>query len=565
MDINTNYSLYGMKDYAAEFKQKCNDAAVERNKMLQQAGVTIPIGQPVKKDDDKGIKLEHADEAVEQKETLQKFDEGQYGNLALKENREALEAKVKQAYLDYGTVDGQKITDEKQAQKMAEQYVKDKTYEFESNRTTVFMDKEAYKTAEKERDAKKKELVEQYRSEGLRRRQARRKAEAMLGKNEYIKSKDTRAFVENHEDMFYDEKGDFSSDKFKASAVDFANTHTGKDEAENHYLSLKERREVAAQYGVDDDVISDIANKSNVGFEKDHTPLIRAGVIVGAGAAGYVAGTLFLGASAAASSSAIGGSVVPETTAALAGSGAAAGATAGATAEISGAIPGGLIGLVVGGTSSPLLKDKGNKEPDIYEPGVKIVKPDIPEIEVPPVEIQVQNNTCVLNPDEVTMEHEDVVEYCDYKVQRGEYWSGIVRAKYRHEDGSPLSNSEVLQVVHELKLAHGIARKDFGKIIQPNTMRLYTQFDGAMHKELKGKKFVVDCDSEVKEKTEDFEDDKKKLGKWGGKYNDVKTLNKDTYYYWTDCNNRQSDYYNSSMERDVMMATEQVRINAGLQ
>lgn len=108
------------------------------------------------------------------------------------------------------------------------------------------------------------------------------------------------------------------------------------------------------------------------------------------------------------------------------------------------------------------IKDKGSKEARIYTPGkaeetIPPVKPDQdtnpdpippkPEPEVPP---------CPLTPGE------EKEEYCDYKVKKGEYWRGIVKAKYTHEDGSKLTPDEEVAIVHQLKQKHGIT--DFTKI-----------------------------------------------------------------------------------------------------
>lgn len=88
---------------------------------------------------------------------------------------------------------------------MAENYVKDKYYEEKSDATQVFMDKQAYKAAEKERKEQRKDLVEQYRNEGLSRKEAKQKADAQLVENEYVSGKKTRKYVEGNKDLFYDE------------------------------------------------------------------------------------------------------------------------------------------------------------------------------------------------------------------------------------------------------------------------------------------------------------------------------------------------------------------------
>lgn len=47
-------------------------------------------------------------------------------------------------------------------------------------RTNIYIDEEAYKTAEAEKDTKRKELVEQYKAKGMTEEDANKKAEEML-------------------------------------------------------------------------------------------------------------------------------------------------------------------------------------------------------------------------------------------------------------------------------------------------------------------------------------------------------------------------------------------------
>ena len=201
--------------------------------------------------------------------------------LSTKQQRQKAVEEAKQAYLTLGTVEGKEVASEKEAKKMAENYVKDSQYKENSDGTQVFMDKKAYKAAEKERKEQRKILVEQYRNEGLSRKEAKQKADAQLVENEYVRGKKTRKYVEGNKDLFYDENGNFSSDKFKQTALKFANTHTEEGEAENHYLSLKERREVAEKENVKASVIKNIAKKSNLGYEKDNTNLYRGLYVAG--------------------------------------------------------------------------------------------------------------------------------------------------------------------------------------------------------------------------------------------------------------------------------------------
>ena len=569
MGVNPSYSIYGIRDYAAEFREKAKESSIRMDQMLKDAGIsgtTVPIGRPTVKDENKGLTVEHQEKEPvqndsEQPENVQQEETQDLGNLALKEDRKKAEEKVKNDFLKYGTANGEAVTDEDQAQEMAEDYVRDKAYEQQSERTTVFMDKEKYKAAETERDKQYDELYNQYKQEyrdqGIRRVKARRmakeRANSELGLNEYVKNKQTRAFVENHEEMFYDEEGNFSSDKFKQQAVNFANTHTRSDEAENHYLSLKERREVAAQYGVDDDVISDIANRANIGYEKDYTPLIRAGVAVGGAAVGAVAGHFLLGASAAASAA---GSSAAAGTAAGTGAGASASSAAAASASVSGTLPGAAAGLGAGAVGSTFLQDKGNKEPRIYEP-------DQPEPQQPPE--PPEHDTCELTPGqntvvEVKTEKVDVpIEYCTYKVKKNDLWYGIVAAKYRHEDGTPLNQKEMKEVWTGLKDMHNIPR-DLS-YIPLKELRLYS--------EINGKKYQVDCDNAP---TIHYQGKYGKPDKvWNGSDPGVQTRQEEritgqsrTDYYYTDCNGNRSQNFSNAEDRDRAMAEEQARINAGL-
>ena len=534
MGINTNYSIYGMKDYAAEFKQFADESSKRNAQMLRDAGITVPIGQPSQKDEQKGLAVEHAQPAID------------LGNLELKENRKAAVEKVKEAFLKNGTADGRKITDEKEAERMAEAYVKNEANRQKSARTNVYMDKDAYKSAQKEREQQYNDLVQKYRDQGLTRFRARKRAKAELDKNEYVKNKQTRAFVENHEEMFYDEDGNFSSDKFKQKAVEWANAHTKNDEVENYHLSLKERREAASKEGTTPKVVKNVADKSNIGYEKDLTPLYRTAAVVGGAVGGYFAGSALLGASASATAVA-GGS-------AAAGTSAAAGASAVATAEAS--VNGGAIGLPLGAALgagvAPLIKDRGGKEARIYEPAG----------EQEPVKQEVTSEACVLTPGQkvnLFVGVEDIrqqVEYCPYEVKKDDLWSGIVAAKYRHEDGTPLTQKEMKEVWTGLKKMHNI----------PLDLTYIPVKELKLYSEINGKKYCVDCDAEVKQKNQGNYIKPTKL--WDGKEAEVPTrtvrkltIDTKTQYYYSDCSGNQSEMFNTPEKRNVAMKAEQDRIN----
>ena len=147
------------------------------------------------------------------------------------------------------------------------------------------------------------------------------------------------------------------------------------------------------------------------------------------------------------------------------------------------------------------------------------------------------DETCPLTPGE---ERE---EYCDYKVKKGEYWAGIVAAKYKREDGTGFNldpkkrtkeeNKELMGIVHYLKDKHGVKYSDN---VQPPTMRLYS--------EINGKKYNVECDAKVKEKATKFPPAKRYTGK---------AADGTVRYFYTDCNGNRSQFFKTKEERDAAM------------
>ena len=487
--------------------------------------------------------------------------------LTTDEGRQKAIVKATDDFMKYGVAGNKKIVNNRdEAQEMAENYINDRRYEENMYGTRVFIDKAAYDAAEKERDAQKDILIKQFTQQGMSKKEAKQKADAMLVENEYIprRKKKTRAFIENNRDIFYDEAGNFSSTKFKAAAVKFANTHTQEGEYENHYLSLKERREVANDYDVNARVIKNIAKYSNIGYEKDLTNLYRAL---------YVAGTTAAGAGLGAALGYAGflnervtdtvnmtqtiinndhvivkdeyGNIISETV--------DDGEPITQTKSDQvlhdngldtkrGAGWGAVLGLGVGLATMVFVKDKGGKEARVYEPGqqtepVKIT--DKPVLVIPEERQDIKFEPvkpCILAPDQ-TQE-----EFCDYKVQKGEYWAGIVAAKYKREDGTGFNldpakrtkeeNKEIMEIVHYLKDKHGIKYSDN---MQPGVIRLYSNINGKTYK--------LDCDASVKEVTDKF--DEKTAKRYKGKAADGTFK-----YFYVDCDGNRSKMFNSAEERD---------------
>lgn len=484
--------------------------------------------------------------------------------LATKEDRQKAIEEAKQAYLNFGTVEGQKVESEKDAEKMAKNYVKDQQYKENSNATQVFMDKEAYKAAEKARKEQRKQLIEQYRNEGLSKKEAKQKADAQLPENEYLRKglfgqNKTRKYIESHKELFYDENGNFSSDKFKQTALKFANTHTEEGEAENHYLSLKERREVAEKENVKASVIKNIAKKSNLGYEKDNTNLYRglyvagmtgvgAGIGAALGASGILAGNVIATATSTATSTSNAvaniyddaGNIIESATAtdtATSTDTATAKAKSGLSSAGQGAQAGFLMGLGLGLATMGFIKDRGGKEAKIYTPGKGKESDPVPP--KPPVdEPNVQeddipcDDECPLTPDQESQTNSIDMPICQYKPKKGEYWAGIVAAKYGIKD-----QKELMKAVHELKKQHGIT--NFKLNVQPKVLNLPEELLG--HK--------IDCDAEVKVKTNKF----KKQAKYTGKYTNPQTQETVTVYFYTDCNGNRSKTYSTPEARDAAM------------
>lgn len=329
---------------------------------------------------------------------------------AEKQYKADLKAK-KQEYLNQGfdkKVAEQKAKEDipevrhRSSEKLAEDIIKNDRYKQRFETTTVFMDKDAYGKAQADNEKKHKELTAKYVNDGMDEKDAKARASRELPLNAYVKNKNTRRYVETKENAdgsktFYDENGNFSSDKFKREALYSANLHTGKDEEINYNLSLKERREETEANNADpnkkieikNDVVSDMANISNLGWEVDHTRVYRGAAIGGGIVTGAAVGALLsptVGATALAESVAVG-----TTTGTTVG----AAATAVAAVEVSTdlTVAGAATGGALGTAGSQFLIDKGGKEAVIpkldkpQEPPVQPVEPaPVEPVEPTPVQ-----------------------------------------------------------------------------------------------------------------------------------------------------------------------------------
>lgn len=480
----TNETTDNVKNTAQTTSVQANPA---KEAVVKQKNWALPFGHSVeaKKDYMKGLTVER-----------------QYDSKA---DREKAEKEATEKFMNYGLSTGQKVKTQKEAKDLAERYVENEHHREEVETTHVFMDKADYKRAQKARKAEKKTLVEQYREQGLSRREAKRKAESELVDNEYIRGRKTRKYIEQNRGEFYDKDGNFSSDMFKKKVVDFANLHTKEGETTNYHLSLRERRQAAQQEGVTPTMVKHMAKKANLDYEKDRTNLYRGLAIAGGVAAGYGAGTLFSVSSAAAASSAAGSAAAAGGGSAAAGSAAAAAAAAKVSGVVMTTPAGGAVGL---GLAS-LIKDGGKVEDRVYAPGEKPeVKPTVSNPDIPPAQPNKDNPVAPPKP----IKNDCLVEewqskYCDHKVKRGENWSTIILGKVRVGEKQQKPSGHVLKaLIHAEKLKHGVT--NFNLNTMPSTMRLYTEFSDLLENEkymkkypelryLKDLQITVDCDGRV--------------------------------------------------------------------
>ena len=456
---------------------------------------------------------EHTEEAENQPE------EAKARKLGTRSECKQARKELEQQFLQYGKSDGTQVS-KKEAKQLAKNYVENEHNREEAEFTQVFMDKKEYKAAEKERKAQRKELIEQYRKEGMSKKEARKKADSQLVENTYLRKgifgqRKTRAFIEEHKNDFY-ENGKFSSDKFKEQAVKYANTHTLNDETTNYHLSLKERRAVAQQLGIKASVIKNIAKKSNISYERDNSNLYRGLVIGGAVGVGIAAAPL-LGSSSAAAAAASSSS-----SAAAAGAGAAAGASsAAAAASAAASVNGVALGVAAGGGVglglASLIKDRGRKEARVYAPGKPEVEPPKPDEPVQPLEPDKPLKPSNPLPEEEPCPEERwESEVCDHLVQKGDNWSAVAQAKVLINGKKP--DGKLLRAyVHAEKLKHGVT--DFklntmpevyrnGKDKEKCTLRLYSDFSDLLADEeilrkhpelqlLKDVQITFNCDGKV--------------------------------------------------------------------
>ncbi len=157
------------KDYAAEFKANQEQRLNETKEKLRAAGITVPVGNSEEKSTSKGLEVENKEQHIEADFNRQ---------LTTKEARQAKQKEYEEMFAEQG----EKFEDE--------------------NGNVHYLDKKAYKEAEKQRKADKKDAIAKYRKEGLSRKEAKEKANSEFPKNEYKSAKDrAKDLVKNDQNM----------------------------------------------------------------------------------------------------------------------------------------------------------------------------------------------------------------------------------------------------------------------------------------------------------------------------------------------------------------------------
>ena len=430
--------------------------------------------------------------------------------------REAATEAAEQQFREYGTADGQKNLGDA-AEEYAENYIENEYNKENFNNTIVFMDKDKYRAAKKDREEQFDALYEQYRNEGLSKKEARQKANAQLPELEYLRKgwfgqQKTRNYIENNRKLFYDDNGEFSSEKFQAYALGFANTHTDEGEVENYHLSLRERRAVAQDLGINESVVKNFAKYSNLGYEKDNTNLYR-GLIVAAGTGLGVAAGPLLGSSAAAAAAAASSSA-----AGAAGAGGSASASssssssAAAAAKTNGSAIGGGLGFGIGLGIASFVKDKGELEANVYAPG----KPQVD----PPEEGPAPEPPCPLEAFNEPVMERQAEETCVYNLRRGQTLYDAVRDGYGLK-----SHKEIMEFVHIIKDRYGL---DY------NVYTPRTEWEMPI---INGRAF--NCDVDVNGTCTDFSGRGTTMGSFNRQSENVQV---GTNYFSRDCNDNVLQY-----------------------
>lgn len=327
---------------------------------------------------------------------------------------------------------------EKQAEKIAEKLVKDDKYKIRFDNRTTFDNKEEYQAARKAAKEKGEDT----------------KDLALLSKKE-------REFAAEHPELFYDEDGNYSSDKGK----DYVRTKSLQNQ--DYTLELNEADAVAEEYGSTRKVQVKLAKSFGAETENDNTGLYR-GL--------YVAGTTLAGAAVGAGAGylinkAVHVNTVQTAAAGVDGTAAVVEDIATATTDVTvnasnvattvGGVIGAGAGLGFGLATMKNIKDKGDGDTTTTELARQYVsvRPaeeetvqddihDDPNQQITPSQ-QVQTYECVGRVEKEQETVSQVIQPCEYERHGGETWSDITFAKYGIKAGDKNYNDLIRTIKHD--------------------------------------------------------------------------------------------------------------------
>ena len=464
---------------------------------LENAGIKVDQSEPLFRFEDKNDAEQPIAGAELERTTKPEVDR----KLDTKEEREAAVKETKEQFLKYGRSDGTEVTDEKEAEKLAKLHVKNQQYKEEfdaaAQEKIVFADKDAYKKFKKETKEHKKELIDQYRAEGLSKKEAKKRAEAETANFELAARSARKGFAK----LGLVESDGTLGQKARDYMLEQANIGNNVEGEETSYhYELKERRatqaiERARGNRLTLHALGKMADAVDLHKEKNYTGVMRlatAGAIIGAG---VLSGGITSASASVATAAA--NSATP-----YSGSSASAIGAGAARAHIGG----GLIGAAL----SPLaflVKDPGKKVVHSFAPAKpEPVQPVQPSEPVQPTQpVQPEQPVQPIQPEECPEE----LAYCEHKVVKGDDWTRVAQGKVTI-DGKKIDGKLLRAYVHAQKLQHGVT--DFKKntfMKQGEAYRLYERFDNLFADEeimkkypelalLKGKEIKVDCDADYK-------------------------------------------------------------------
>ena len=201
------------------------------------------------------------DEAIARKENLEE-DLNSYDKKTRKEARKEYRAEIRQELINSGSFD------KKSAKKMAKYATQDAIAGQRADSTYAYNNKAEYKTAKKELKTEQKAAKERIKT-AQKAGQTPNEKDMLLMETEvkYIRDKDVRKYTETHKDRFYDEKGNFDSDKYR----DWAYSHNQGDNT----MTVDERKEASLVTGLSKGDMKRAEKYAGYDVQKDPTIAIN--------------------------------------------------------------------------------------------------------------------------------------------------------------------------------------------------------------------------------------------------------------------------------------------------